>query len=209
LIGQGRPVVAALKSGAANDRPTPRLQVPPVNAVSLRNETVAIAPLMPEDTGRLFVWMNDVDAARLDLAYRPTDWQAFKAWMDELSRTNSQILFAIRKLFEPQIVGFVIFKNIQFVHRSAEIGLRIGTESERSKGYGKRALALALTYAWNHLNLHRVSLTVFAHNTRAIAAYRAVGFVEEGRLKDAAFIDGEWVDVVLMAALRPKPARQH
>jgi RimJ/RimL family protein N-acetyltransferase len=33
--------------------------------------------------------------------------------------------------------------------------------------------------------------------------------VEEGRLKDAAFIDGEWVDVVLMAALRPKPARQH
>jgi RimJ/RimL family protein N-acetyltransferase len=130
---------------------------------------------------------------------------AFKAWMDELPRTNTQILFAIRKLFEPQIVGFVIFKNIQFVHRSAEIGLRIGAEVERGKGYGKRALSLALNYAWNHLNLHRVSLTVFAHNARAIAAYRAVGFEDEGRMKDAAFIDGEWVDVVVMAALRPRP----
>ena len=65
---------------------------------------------------------------------------------------------------------------------------------------------MALRYAWNHLNLHRVSLTVFAHNARAIAAYRAWAFAEEGRLKHGAFIDGEWVDVILMAALRPRPA---
>ena len=196
--------MAALRSTAANKPAAP--QIPPVNAVSLKNDVVAIAPLMPEDTGQLFVWMNDVDAARLDLAYRPTDWMTFKAWLDELARTNTQILFAIRKLFEPQIIGFVVFKNIQSVHRSAEIGLRIGYEGERGKGYGKRALLLALIYAWNHLNLHRVSLTVFAHNARAIAAYRSVGFTEEGRLKDGAFIDGEWVDVLLMAALRPGPA---
>lgn len=199
--------MAALKSSETNPASRPAApQIPPVNAVSLRNETVSLSALLPEDTGQLFVWMNDVDAARLDLAYRPTDWMAFKTWMDELPRTNTQILFAIRKLFESQIIGFVIFKNIQFVHRSAEIGLRIGAETERGKGHGKRALALALNYAWNHLNLHRVSLTVFAHNARAIAAYRAVGFEEEGRLKDAAFIDGEWVDVIVMAALRPRPA---
>src|SRR5271165_7066418 len=100
--------------------------MPPINAVSLKNESVVLAPLMPEDTGQLFIWMNDVDAARLDLAYRPTDWMAFKTWIDELSRTNSQVLFAIRKLFETRITGFVVFKNIQFVHRSAEIGVRIG-----------------------------------------------------------------------------------
>jgi RimJ/RimL family protein N-acetyltransferase len=181
--------------------------MPPVTAVSLKNDAVTIGPLMPDDMGPLFIWLNDVDAARLDLAYRPMDWMVFKNWLDELARTSAMVLFAVRKLFEPQIAGFVIFKNIQSVHRSAEIGVRIGAEAERGKGYGKRALSLALTYAWNHLNLHRVSLTVFAHNARAIAAYRAVGFVEEGRLKDAAYIDGEWVDVVVMAALRPTQNR--
>jgi len=44
---------------------------------------------------------------------------------------------------------------------------------------------------------------VFAHNARAIGSYRAAGFEEEGRLTHAAFIDGNWVDVVIMAALRP------
>ena len=179
-------------------------QMAPLTAASLRNDVITIGPLLPDDTGQLFVWLNDVDAARLDLAYRPTDWLAYKAWLDDLARNQTQIVFAIRKLFETQIVGFVIFKNIQSVHRSADLGIRIGSEAERGKGYGKHALALALDYAWRHLNLHRLSLTVFAHNTRAIASYRAVGFREEGRLKDAAYIDGEWVDVIPMAILKPE-----
>lgn len=197
--------MAALRS-QPGDAPAPR-PLPALNAASLKTEAVSIGPLLPDDTGQLFVWMNDVDAARLDLAYRPTDWITFKNWLDELGRSSHQIVFAIRKLFETQIIGFVIFKNIQPVHRSCEIGIRIGNEVERGKGYGKQAMKLALTYAWNHLNLHRVSLTVFAHNARAIASYRAVGFEEEGRLKDAAFIDGEWVDVIPMALLRPRPQR--
>jgi RimJ/RimL family protein N-acetyltransferase len=196
--------VAALRSDISPDNMS--RQMAPLTAVSLRNDAVTIGPLLPEDTGSLFLWLNDVDAARLDLAYRPTDWLAFKAWLDELPRTQTQMVFAIRKVFEPQIIGFVVFKNIQLVHRSAEMGVRIGAEGERGKGYGTKALALAAGFAWNHLNLHRLSLTVFAHNARAIAAYRAAGFREEGRLQDAAFIDGEWVDVVPMAALRPSRA---
>ena len=194
--------MAALRSDIGPDD-LPR-QMAPLTAVSLRNEAVTIGPLLPEDTGSLFLWLNDVDAARLDLAYRPTDWLAFKAWLDELPRTQTQLVFAVRKVFEPQIVGFVVFKNIQLVHRSAEMGVRIGAEAERGKGYGTKALMLAANYAWNHLNLHRLSLTVFAHNARAIAAYRTAGFREEGRLQDAAFIDGEWVDVIPMALVNPR-----
>lgn len=194
------------KTTRESEQAAPR-QMAALTAVSLKNEAVTIGPLLPEDTGQLFVWLNDVGAARLDLAYRPTDWIAYKSWMDELSRSTTQFVFAIRKLYEPAIIGFVIFKNIQPVHRSSDVGVRIGVEAERGKGYGKRAMALALDYAWKHLNLHRVSLTVFAHNTRAIASYRAAGFKEEGLLKDAAYIDGEWVDVVPMAALRPDARR--
>lgn len=194
--------MAALRAGTQSGFESRAM--PPLTSVSLRNDAVTLTPLMPDDTGLLFTWMNDVDAARLDLAYRPADWLAFKGWLDELGRSNTQIVFAIRKLFEPQMIGFVIFKNIHPVHRATEIGVRIGNESERGKGYGTRAMALALQYAWNHLNLERVSLTVFAHNTRAIASYRACGFHEEGRFAHAAYIDGEWVDVIPMAAFRPK-----
>jgi RimJ/RimL family protein N-acetyltransferase len=75
--------------------------------------------------------------------------------------------------------------------------------NHRGQGYGKEALRLALDFCWNHLNLNRVQLVVFRHNSRAIGAYAAAGFRKEGRLRKAAFIDGEWVDLVLMAACRP------
>jgi hypothetical protein len=46
-------------------------------------------------------------------------------------------------------------------------------------------------------------LSVLKHNLRAIAAYKAAGFCKEGRMRRAAFIGGEWVDLILMASLRP------
>ena len=89
------------------------------------------------------------------------------------------------------------------MHRSAEIGIRIGAEKDRGLGYGKEALALAVEFCWSHLNLNRLQLVVFKHNERAVSAYRSTGFKKEGLLRKAAFIDGAWVDIVLMAALRP------
>jgi [ribosomal protein S5]-alanine N-acetyltransferase len=98
--------------------------------------------------------------------------------------------------------------GINAVHRSAELGIRIGAEKNRGQGYGKEALALAVEFCWNHLNLNRLQLLVFKHNQRAASAYKAAGFRKEGLLRKAAFIDGEWVDVILMAALRPSRSRQ-
>ncbi len=175
----------------------------PLSAVSLHDSQIAIGPFMPEDAASLFLWMNDIDAANLDLAFRPIDWTAFQAWLADVGRNHTRVMFAIRKVSHPQILGYLALTNIHTVHRSAELGIRIGAAADRGKGYGQAAVALALKYAWQNLNLHRVQLTVFAHNARAIGSYRAAGFEEEGRLTHAAFIDGQWVDVVIMGALRP------
>jgi len=52
------------------------------------------------------------------------------------------------------------------------------------------------------LNLDRVFLRVYADNPRAIRAYRKAGFVEEGRMREAVFKHGKYVDVILMSVLR-------
>jgi hypothetical protein len=44
---------------------------------------------------------------------------------------------------------------------------------------------------------------------RAIGIYKAAGFRVEGRLKKCFFIDGAWVDVLLMAAFRPSRKRRN
>jgi diamine N-acetyltransferase len=165
--------------------------------------------VMPADMGSLFVWLNDAQSARLDLAFKPLDCIAFKGMFEQIAKDGTQVLFAIRKVYAPEIIGFAVLRNIQPVHRSAELGIRIGAEGERGKGLGTRAVALMLKYAWNSLNLQRVSLSVLAHNTRAIASYTTAGFVMEGVLRQAAFIDGKWCDMAIMGALRTDAPRPH
>jgi RimJ/RimL family protein N-acetyltransferase len=165
---------------------------------------VALSPALPGDIGNLFLWINDAKAALEDMPYRPVDCLVFKEWLDQQSKQNAQILFIIRTLQPARAVGFVLFKNLNPVYRAAELGVRIGDESDRGKGHGTAALRLTLDYAWDTLNLRRVWLTVFANNTRAIAAYRRAGFVQEGVMRQAAFIGGQWMDVAMMAALNPR-----
>ena len=38
---------------------------------------------------------------------------------------------------------------------------------------------------------------------RATRVYAAAGFEREGLLRRAAFVDGEWIDLAIMAVLRP------
>ena len=49
---------------------------------------------------------------------------------------------------------------------------------------------LALDHAFGPLRLHRVSLRVLASNERAVKCYRACGFAEEGREREAALSTG-------------------
>ncbi|MGH8149556.1 MAG: GNAT family N-acetyltransferase [Steroidobacteraceae bacterium] len=165
---------------------------------------VVIGPFLAADCEPLFRWFNDTATARLDLAYRPIDWVTHKAWFDSLGRDSSKVLFAIRRIGDARLVGSVTLAQIQGVHRSAEIGVRIGEERDRGQGLGREAIGLALEFSWRYLNLQRVWLQAFKHNERAIRAYASAGFVEEGVLRRAAYIDGEWVDVVMMAILRPR-----
>ena len=59
-------------------------------------------------------------------------------------------------------------------------------------------------HAFSSLGLHRVALSVFAFNERAIRAYQRVGFVHEGRAREAIWRDGRWWDEIHMSVLEPE-----
>ena len=59
-----------------------------------------------------------------------------------------------------------------------------------------------LDHAFRLLNLRRGFLRVHGRNERGIRAYRACGFVEEGRLRQHVWSDGAYDDLVLMGVMR-------
>jgi RimJ/RimL family protein N-acetyltransferase len=174
-----------------------------IAAASLHDETVTLSPVLPEDIGALFAWLNDAKAALSDMPYRPVDCVSYKVWLDKQLEEINQLLFIIRPLNDPRAIGFIQLKNFHTVYQAVELAIRIGSEKDRGKGYGARAVRLALDYCWTTLNLHRVTLNVFSGNARALAAYRRAGFREEGFLRHAAYVDGKWLNVIVMGVIRP------
>ncbi len=79
--------------------------------------------------------------------------------------------------------------------------ITIGEHDAWGRGLGTEATELMVGHAFERLVLHRVGLTVFSYNMRAIRAYEKVGFRIEGRLRDAIQREGRYFDEVQMGIL--------
>ncbi len=104
---------------------------------------------------------------------------------------------------ENRIVGWVAFlSNIQ--KRLAHVGsfgIMI-SKDYRNRGIGRLLLSELLNWATHNPYIEKVSLGVFSTNTRAIALYRSLGFIEEGRkIKEVKISDTEYWDDILMFKL--------
>lgn len=123
-----------------------------------------------------------------------------RAWVANVQNDNSSKNYAIT-VKDGTLIGSCELRNFDWSTRSAEVGIMIGDQAYWGQGYGGEALELLLRIAFNGFNLHRVWLTCVAYNERALRAYRRLGFVEEGRLRDHRFVDGHYYDTLMMSIL--------
>src|SRR5580658_1704253 len=107
---------------------------------------VTIGPFVPDDYGAMYCWANDVAAARLDGAFRPVNLTDVIRQCEAAGKDPSRVMLAIRRRTDPKIIGYLNIQNINAVHRSADIGIRIGEEKHRGQGFGKEALMMGLGY---------------------------------------------------------------
>jgi RimJ/RimL family protein N-acetyltransferase len=99
-------------------------------------------------------------------------------------------------------VGDINLFQIDTRSANAALGLSIWRAEDRGKGFGTDAIVALLRWAFGQMNLHRVELSVDPRNTSAIHIYEKVGFVAEGRRREAHFVDGCYVDDMMMGLLR-------
>jgi RimJ/RimL family protein N-acetyltransferase len=165
----------------------------------VRGERVYLSPISMEDAEAYTAWLNDLGTARfLTVSSINLSLQGER---DFLSRLGSGHNYAIVEKGSDQLLGNCGLSDIEDANRSAEVGIFIGSEAHRGKGYGTEALRLLCDYAFNALNLRSLMLRVYDYNERALACYRKVGFKEIGRRRQARFYAGAYHDVVLMDML--------
>ena len=164
---------------------------------------IYLRPMTWDDTDLIVRWRNS-DAVRLNFIYQePFTREGHESWIRNMVETGKVIQMIICETGDDTPLGSVYIRDIVRQHNKAEYGIFIGEESARGRGIGTAAAALMLEYCFREEKLHRVYLRAFASNARAIRSYEKAGFVREGLLRDDVCIEGEYRDIVWMAAVNP------
>ena len=101
-----------------------------------------------------------------------------------------------------KVIGEIFLHHMDQRSGTTHFGVGIYDAEYVGKGYGREAVNLLLQWAFRIQGFRRVSLTVAASNERAIRAYKACGFVEEGRFREEVFYNGGYEDLLAMGILR-------
>jgi RimJ/RimL family protein N-acetyltransferase len=114
---------------------------------------------------------------------------------------TDSLALAIHLRDSGRLIGTCAFSQLDADNGSAMFHITIGEKDAWGLGLGSEATALMLEHAFERLGLHRVALSVFSFNERAIRAYRKAGFVVEGRSRQSIWRDGRYWDELQMSML--------
>ena len=120
-------------------------------------------------------------------------------WFNEIYSKN--LNFQIVIAYDEEIsapVGYIQFHIDSLIHRRCEVGYVVHPEFW-GKGYGSALVHWSTIHitTWEE-TIHRVWLTVFPENKRAIEIYKEFGFKIDGIFKKYVYKDKKYRDVCFM-----------
>jgi RimJ/RimL family protein N-acetyltransferase len=137
----------------------------------------------------------------LEPGERAADEQDVAADLDTVAGTVNSVVILAESA--GQLVGYVDARGGRFHRNRITARVVIGVLAAASgQGAGSGLLRELERWARAH-EIHRLELTVMAHNRRARQLYERMGFAVEGRRRECLLVDGHLVDELYMAKLLP------
>ena len=166
----------------------------------LVGDRIYLSPRNSEDVEKFTEWLNDFETT--DYTGRSgilTTLDGERKYLEENS--NPEATFVIVTLEDNKIIGTVSLEDINWINRTATLGIFIGDIEFRSKGYGTEAIRLILEYGFKYMNLYNIKLDLMEFNERALKCYEKCGFKEYGRRRKCKFVNGKYYDSISMDIL--------
>jgi RimJ/RimL family protein N-acetyltransferase len=147
-------------------------------------------------------WTKDAGFMRMMYTepIRPLSVWQVKKKLEELEKSQEEeknlFHFRIRALDDERLLGFAELLWISWTNGIGYVRLGIGSEENRHKGYGSETLGMLLRYAFDELNLFRLTALIPEYNPPAIGLFSKMGFCEEVRRREALERDGQRWDLL-------------
>ena len=169
-------------------------------------EKVKIRALEMTDLPAIMKHWNNWENRRSTDMVMPRSELTEQKWLEKVSTPNpwrdGYVFFAIEDKISGEYLGTTTLQQVHANYRSAEYGIMIHNPDNFGKGYGTDTTRVMLWVAFHILGLNSVMLKAFDFNNSGIRAYEKAGFKHVGVLRKAAFVEGQFNDVVVMDILK-------
>lgn len=170
----------------------------------LESDSLILRPLSLEDLEGPYVsWLNDPEVCKYNshgvFEYTRT---MGKEYIERVSRDEHTLVFAIIAKDANIHIGNISLQKIDTVSNSAEYAILIGDREYWGKGVATEASHLILTHGFTALNLHRIYCGTSGSNIAMQKLAAKLGFIEEGRRREAFFKNGVYEDIIEYGLLR-------
>ncbi len=170
----------------------------------LMGNNVFLRGLVLDDVNELFNYWNNKDFMNYSGRINPYSKEELINWIQATWKEREEkkaFTFAIIKINDKVIIGTIRLKIVNIISRRADISIGIFNPIFRDKGLGTESLKLLIDFAFNTMNFLSLELKVFTKNKRAVSCYEKLGFKKVGVRRKADFVDGEYLDDLVMDLL--------
>ena len=162
--------------------------------------TVCLRPLKSADEGMLLRWRNMPDVAGQMLNGARIDNQEHHQWFAAAAKSRTRRDWVIE--FDHVPCGAWNLQAINENDKRARWGFYVAGITYRGKGIGTAAGAIALTFAFEALDLHRIDSEVLLTNEASVRLHERLGFKRDGLLREHVRRDSRYLDVLVFSILR-------
>jgi RimJ/RimL family protein N-acetyltransferase len=184
----------------------------------LTGEKVVLRPFIEADIAALREALRDPEVLTLTGSVHGDEAEAepdasghveqLRRWCRERNAQPDRLDLAVVDKAASQCVGEVVLNEWDAGNRSCNFRTLLGP-SGRDRGLGTEAARMIVGYGFEQLGLHRISLQVYAFNSRPRHVYEKVGFIAEGVLREELRYRDQWVDATVMSILAHEWKRHH
>ena len=143
-----------------------------------RGGLIVLRSKMIEDAAQDYAWRRDPELATFDAArpYHGSYSEYLAIFRDELNHPSSYRRTVAVENFAGQHMGNVMYYNVDFQRREAEIGVTIGLKEFWDRGYGTDLINTFVAHIFETMEIDRIQLKTLDWNIRAQKCFERVGF---------------------------------
>ena len=146
-------------------------------------------------------WISDRKVSDLTYAGQfPPSLQQLESWIEGFDNRSS-IALAVIDVKTGNHVGNATLNNINWVTRTADLGLMIGDRDFANSAFIEESWRTTIQYAFNDLHLRRLYTGILEPAKEYLTAAKNLGMKHEGTWREQSYVGNDLVDEFLFGIM--------